>query len=1095
MISNKIKTALMALTMAAAAQTLLAQSAGTTISGQVYDSEGPLMLVNVVELDATNRIVAHAVTDINGNFAFKIKDPRDHLMIAYVGYKKRTLAIKGTYYKVRLDDVTQMNSVIITGAKKRQSTGLIIPERELSVAAQEIDAKEFEGLGITTVDEALQGRIAGLDIVANSGDLGAGTSMRLRGVSTINGNANPLIVVDGNVFVTDVSNFDFNNANDERFAELLNVNPEDISKISVLKDAAATAIWGSQGANGVIEITTKRGARGKTRVTYSYRFTGTHQPTGIKLLDGRAYTMLLQEEYFNPTLSDVAADIKELKYVRNDPTYTEYYNFAQNTDWRKEVSQFGALHKHYVSMSGGGDKANFRIALGYDKQSGTVIAQKLDRFTTRVALDYFVSDRIKFVTNFSMTYTKNKRNSGGLLGIAYQKMPNMSVWEYDQQGNLTGNYYNMQKNSSSDLSDQRGLVNPVALAYLAKNHQTSYSISPEFNLNYKLLGIQDDKTQLNYEGRINFNVFNDYSDEFYPADLVTAGWSDSKTNSASSSSSKSLGITTTHTLTFVPRFANRDHSFMAMIRGQLGNNTSKSHSDSEHGLPSGGIETPSAHGLISSFSTGSGRSHSLYFTFSAHYAYKGKYIADFSVRRDGSTRFGPDKRWGNFPALSFRWNVTDEKFMKPLKWLTMLSIRPGWGIVGGQPGGEGLFYSKYTSGESYNSTPSIYPSNIRMSKLKWEEKTTWNIGFNLGFFNDRITGEVNLYSQTTKDLLMGGTSIPTSSGFSSLPYSNVGKMRNNGWEVYLNTNRLINIHKFGIDMNINFANNINEIISMEPTVLASIQHEFDGSNGSYLSRVQLKHSFGSIYGFKYKGVYQYSDYSDNEVKGVSGPNAPVFRNANGEVVKDNNGRTIPMMFEYGSTNYEFKGGDAMYEDINHDGNINELDIVYLGRSLPKINGGFGLKFYFGKFTLNNQFNFRAGNKIINHARMEAENMYTNKNQSLATTWRWRVEGDKTEIPRALYQAGYNWLGSDRFVEDGSYLRLNYTQLSYQLDSRIVKKWGLNRVSLYLSLNNLFCLTGYSGADPDVGYGGYGISSDGAQTPRAKSFTGGVTVDF
>jgi hypothetical protein len=285
---------------------------------------------------------------------------------------------------------------------------------------------------------------------------------------------------------------------------------------------------------------------------------------------------------------------------------------------------------------------------------------------------------------------------------------------------------------------------------------------------------------------------------------------------------------------------------------------------------------------------------------------------------------------------------------------------------------------------------------------------------------------------------------------------------------------------------------------MDETVLASLNGDFDRQNGSYLSRVELNRPLGGIYGFRYKGVYQYSKYTPEEVPGVSGPNAPIARDANGNVILDNYGRTKPMMFCYQGVVDEdrtFHGGDAIYEDVNHDGQIDELDIVYLGSSLPKFTGGFGFKLHFGRLTWNNQFNFRYGNKIINKARMNAENMYSNNNQSRAVLWRWRVEGDIAPIPRALYNYGYNWLGSDRFVEDGSFIRLNYSQLSYALSPKTLKKLGLSQLNLYVSANNLFKLTKYSGADPEVGYGGYGVVTDNAQTPRARSFTAGVTVAF
>lgn len=1079
-------------------ETAMAQTAGTMVSGTVSDDLEPLMGANVVEIDKENRIVAHAVTDINGNFSFRIVNPKNRIRISFVGCQTQIIPIKGTRYNVVLQNTTQITEVVIEARPRSQTSGLSVPETEISSASQTIDAKEFEGLGMTNIDEALQGRIAGLDIVATSGNLGAGTSMRLRGVSSINGSSEPLIVVDGNVFESDYkANFDYANASEDQYAELLNVNPDDIASISVLKDAAGTAIWGSQGANGVIEIKTKRGSRGSTKVTYSYRATLTHQPQGMRMLNGDQYTMLMKEAYFNPTLSDNASDINEFNY---DPSFSEYEMYNNNTDWAKQIRQNGLLQKHYVSLSGGGEKANFRVSGGWDHQTGTVIKQRLDRFTTRVALDYFVSDRIKIVTNFDMTYTKNEKNYSDLLGIAYKKMPNLSVYEQDMQGNNLPYYYHMLADVSRQLrDDQLSLVNPVALAHEASNDESSYRLQPEFQLQYNLLGISDSETQLKYEGKILFNIFNKYNDTFYPASLVTTGWSNSKNNSSSSDSSKSTAITTTHRLTFVPHFRNTNHSLMSMLQFQLTDGTSKGQSSTIYNLPTGDIQSTTADGIVTSLGTTSGQWRSIYLLFSLHYAYKGRYIADFTVRRDGSTKFGDESRWGNFPALSFRWNVSDESFMKNLKWLSMLSVRPGWGIVGQQPGQEYLYFSKYSNADSYNGKTSIYQSNIRLSSLQWEEKQTWNIGFDLGLFRNKITADFNIYRQNSTKLLMYNRALPGSSGFSSLSVQNLGKMRNNGWEFNINARDIVKRGKFGIDANISFANNKNEIIEMDETVLSSMNREFSYTNGEYLTRVQLRNAFGSIYGFRYKGVYQYSKYTEIEVPGVSGPNAPVARDANGNVVIDKYGLTIPMVFNYNnntnSYSYLFKGGDAIYEDINKDGQINELDIVYLGSSLPKVTGGWGFKLNYDRWSLNTQFTFRLGNKIINAARMNAEKMYNNDNQSTAVNWRWRVEGDEAEIPRALYNEGYNWLGSDRFVEDGSYMRLNYMQLSYSVNPRSLKAWGLSQLSLYLSANNLFCITKYSGADPEVSYGSYGVVTDNARTPVARSFTLGATIGF
>lgn len=1070
---------------------LRAQTTGTMISGSIFDDQGPLIGVNVTEVDVANRYVAYSVSDVNGNFSFKIVNPNNRLRVACVGYQIQFLPIKGTSYKIRMVETTTLKEVVVSAKAKAEGSGLAIPQREISGATQKIDASEFAGLGITTIDEALQGRIAGLDIVFNSGNLGSGTSMRMRGAASINSSSEPLIVVDGNVLETKTSGFDFGSANDEKFAELLNLNPEDIQNITVLKDAASTAIWGSQGANGVIEIKTKRGNRGKTRVTYSYRLSGTYQPSGMKMMNGDQYTMLLKEEYFNPRLNDAASDIAELNY---DPSFSEYEMFNDNTDWVSAVKQIGLRHNHNLSLSGGGEKANFRISAGYDKEFGSIIAQSLDRFTTRVALDYFVSDRIKIVTNFNMTYTNNNKNNGDLLSIAYRKMPNLSIYEQDLNGNSTGAFYQVLPSASSELDDQRSLVNPIALAYEAMSNTNTINISPEFQLKYNFLGMTNEETQLTYEGKIAFNVFNDYSSSFYPASLVTSGWNNENYNSKNSSSNKSQASTTTHTLTFVPIFDNPDHSFMMMVRGQVTSGTSNSQTNRVYGLPN--IPSSNIPGTIRDFGTGVSQWRSMYFTNSAHYAFKGKYIFDFTSRVDATTKFGPSKRWGFFPAMSVRWNVIDEEFMKNQTVLSMLSVRPSWGIVGNQPSNEYLFFSRYTSGSSYNGEGSIFPNNIRLSNLRWERVEKWNLGFDIGLFQDRLIGDINIYTGNTTDLLMKDRSIPSSSGYTALSIQNTGSMNNTGWELNLDGRKLINAGKLTGDVNVSFANNRNLLTSMDETILSGLNGEFNRANGSYLTRIQLNSALGSIYGFEYDGVYQYTNYSAEEVPGVSGPNAPVVKNEKGKVIFLKNGDPKPMYFSYGSTAaYEFQGGDAKYRDINHDGNINELDIVYLGSSLPKITGGFGLRLNYGRLSMNNQFNFRAGNKVVNRGRMNAENMYSNSNQCMSVAWRWRVEGDETTIPRALRNFGYNYLGSDRFVEDGSFVRLNYTQFSYSIDPKVLKSFGISQLSLNVSLNNLFILTKYSGNDPEVTYGSYSISTDNNQTPRSKSFTAGLTASF
>ena len=1072
----------------------------TSVSGTVRDEMETLIGATVCEVDATGRNINATITDFNGHFAMKVKSTKNKLKVSFMGYKTQTLPINRTVYNITLESAQRvMKEVSVVSKKRLNSGGLAIPEREVSFATQTISTKEFEGLGITTVDEALQGRIAGLDIISNSGNLGSGTTMRLRGTSSISTltNQNPLIVVNGNTWNVDMSTFDINSANDETFAQLLNVNPEDIEEISVLKDAAATAIYGSQGANGVIEIKTKRGKRGAPAVSYSLRLTGTYQPEGYKMLTGDEYTMLLKESYFNPEQSSTASNIPELNY---DPTFSEYEQYNNNTDWQDEVTQWGLRQNHYVSVTGGGEKATFRISGGYDHETGSVIQQKLDRLSTRLALDYYVSDRIKISTNFAMTYTDNQKNYDDLLAIAYKKMPNMSVYEQDPRTGLsTGRYYEMLQSASSVFNgNQKDLVNPVASAHLAKFGDKTYDITPELEIQYNLLGTTEDEWQLRWNGRVNMNVFNEYIDKFYPQELKTISWN-GDVNMGYTGSSKNVAIDTKQTLTLIPAFKNKDHSMMAMARFNLISGNNNQQYTESRGLPSGGIESPDAGGMIKGMSTSYKQWRSIYYTFSMHYSYKSRYSLDFSVRADGSTKFGPDQRWGVFPAVSARWNIIDESWMEwSRKWLSMLSIRPSWGRVGNQPTEDYLYESKFGTGSAYIDMNAMNQSNMRLTDLRWETKSTYDVGMDLGFLDDRLKLTLEWYHSTTDDMLMRDVSIPSSTGFSKLAYRNVGKMRNLGWEFNITTNRIIKAGKFSADFNVAFGNNKNEILEMDATVLNMLNTKFTQENRNVLQRVQLNNPFGAIYGFRYKGVYQYDTYQPDKPDAT----APVVRDANGNVVLDGSGDPIPMYFAYGTTNeYRFRGGDAIYEDINHDGTIDELDIVYLGNSNPKFDGGFGTTIRWKRLSLNVFFNYRVGGKIINYGRMYSESMYNTENQSVSTNWRWRKEGDVTDMPRAVYNQGYNWLASDRYVEDGSFLRVKYITLRYRFPSNWVKRIGMTNLSAYLTVNNLWCFTKYSGVDPEISIctdtakDYYGIAVDNSMTPRAKEWTFGLSATF
>ena len=1115
------------------------------ISGRVWHpQDGPAMMANVVEVDANNRIQSATTTDMNGNFSMIIKNTNNVLKVNYIGYRPWESKIgNNTTFKIQLEKNAKiLGEVRKRGTRMVKSNGLSIPEHEVSAATQTLDMDEMQGLSFESADQALQGQIAGLDIVANSGNLGSGMSMRLRGVTTISGNQEPLIVVDGHILEnyssTDIDLQDMDN--EEQFANLLSVNVEDIKSIEVKKDAAAAAIWGSRASNGVIEITTRRGKKGKTSVSGSYNFQGSWQPAGMKMLNGDGYTMMLKEGYFNPRQSDLTSDIVELSYKRDRTAY--YANFNKNTDWVDEVTQFGQAHKYYVSVSGGGDQATFRISGGYDHETGTIIKQSLDRFSTRMTLDYQVSDRIRFSSNFALTYTKNNRNFMDILPRAYYAMPNMSVtrWEYDpatdsyfdtgeyfklfpaygSAGNVPDGYTSYYLRDMIADADNNPRGNPVAVANLSWSKVDQYTVKPQFEINYKLWGKDNTKNQLDYWGEVYMDASSQNSKGYYPGELSTGQWQDG-INLSSISTRRSLYFQTRHQLTFVPKLP-KDHSFQILARGELSTSSANNQSLGSSGLL-GGITDPTVNAYLTSSTTSTERGRDLSFKTAFHYAFKSKYVLDATLVADASTAFGKDKRWGYFPSISGRWNISDEVFFRPLKKvINMFSFAPGYGITGLPPSTNSTMFNKYSNNSAYGdrgySMSSIAPQNLSLTTLQCERTKSWNLGFNLNFLEDLLTINFNVYNKRTNNLLQSNVAIPTSVGFSTLDYENVGSLKNEGWDMNMATKDIFKMGKFSMKFKFNAAQNRNRVTSMDASVLAGINGDYNYANENYLRRVQIGNALYSIYGFRYLGVYRYgydhsgyfADDSRNTLYGdntaaaaeARGENAtcPIARDANGNIIFDAEGNPLRMFFNYGGTNYQFAGGDAIYEDINHDGQINELDIVYLGNSTPSFNGGFGVDFKYGRWTLKTSFNIRLGAKIVNLARMQAEDMRTNINQSAAVSWRWRKNGDITEIPRAMNtNAGesYNALASDRYVENSDFIRLQYMQLSYSFDPAMIKRWnmGLKNLSFYVSANNLFFLTKYKGVDPEHSASGYSPAFDTSKTPRSRSVTFALNFSF
>jgi TonB-linked SusC/RagA family outer membrane protein len=1082
------------------------------IRGRVISDTGEeLMSVGVQEIDKTDRTISYTMTDMNGQFSMQIKSAKNRLKFSYIGFDPRIVDI-GTQkvFNITLKENSTLAEVVVVAKRTATTGGMEIPVNEISFAMQRISTKDLEGLQVTSIEDALQGQIAGLDILGN-GNIGGGSTMRIRGTASITGNSSPLVVING-IPRDDIStdDVDFSAMNDQQLGDLLSVHPDDILDIVVLKDAGATSVWGSKGAGGVLLITLKKGIPGATRINYTYKTMFKRQPEGLKMLNGDDYTMMMKEAMFNRRLE--ASSIPEFDYL-TESQFPESRYFSGNTDWRGAVTQTGITNDHYIALSGGGEKASFRITGGYVKETGTIIRQELQRFTSNVVLDYNISSRIAFGSEFLFTYADQDRNwsdgradrdyinGKGLLDLAYRKMPNLSI--YDRNGD----YYHLQRVSLDNGSfpdAQKWLRNPVALGELATNQLNSYKISPLLRLQYDFFDPEEQLLRL--KSYVAFNMDNDNVHKFLPKELYSNAWDNEDVNRADDHRAKSVSTKVEASLQWTPRFENKSHllSFFGSFYSESTN------SNTEDIITSGLPESlaSSVPGYREKLASGISQGRAMKMSGQLHYSYLSRYIAYLTLTREGSTRFGSNRKFGNFPAVSLRWNIAEEPFMDfSNKWLDVFSLRPSWGVSGKMPGENYLHYSQYVPNGMYGFEGTIRPENLRLSNLQWEKKTGINLGADFAFLDYTYTADFNLYHERSSDLLLEKALIPTSTGYDELKVRNTGVMDNDGWEINLQGNKFIKAGDFSMDFTFNIANSRNTLRRLEPDILEQFNQPISyARDAKYMGRAELGMSYGSIYGYRYKGVYQYSleSYSDPEIKALvdaGKASMPVARNANGEIIFQSNGMPLPMMYNQGQEgrNYKFQGGDAIYEDINHDGNIDELDLVYLGNSNPELNGGFSLTFRWKQLSVKSFFNYRYGNQVVNQARRDAENMDGGSNQSIAVNWRWRTEGDERPIPRALFQEGYNWLPSSRFIEDASFLRFKYLQVNYAVPSAVLRPFSIRQLSLYMTFTNVLCFTKYQGLDPEVGLGNFkddrGISYDKMTTPRSVDIMFGLNIGF
>jgi TonB-linked SusC/RagA family outer membrane protein len=1044
------------------------------IKGKIISALDKETLVGatIVEQDKDKRTINATISNIDGEYTLTLSKPATIITASFIGYKTIEMqidaSIKQNFDFTLEEDSREIEGVEVVAQSRSVGTNSLMPVdiRDMATSVGTLASKEVSELPVTSVGEMLQGRVSGVDITSVSGNPGAGMSIRIRGTSSLNSSSEPLIVVDGVPYETKVdASINFATATQEEFGAMLDISPSDIQSIEVLKDAGASAVWGSRGANGVLLITTKRGTKGRSSFEYDMKLTGNWEPEHIPMLNGDQYAMLQLEGIYNNN-GQVSVP-QELAY---DKSWINYYNYAQNSDWLNAITKNAFAHEHNFSLAGGGEKARYRIAMGYLDQDGTTLGTSLQRLTTRMNVDYDLSTKLRLSTDISYTNSNNDRNNGDVRAIAYKKAPNMAIYEFDPTGNETGKYFSPE---NSYQGAGNSYYNPLAMVTDGLNNLKSDRIVSNFKLRYYLL-----PEVLLYQGDIAFDFLNNETRTFTPQSATGASWTSDQMNRALKKEEEATTTQTFNKLVYTPRLGD-DHrlTLLTMATTYEKANSYMTSQSSNSAVPS--ITEPGIEARKISLSSGKNTIRNVSFLLNSNYVLLDRYILGASVRTDGDSRFGLESRWGYFPSISVGWRLSSEPFTSNIDWLDDFKFRASYGQTGTPPPTTYGFLAKYTAGSSYLDMGSILPSNIQLDNLKWETVIQKNFGFDYSFFKGKINGSFDLYAKTTEDVIFVNTTLPSTSGFSVLEAENWGTITNEGWEFNI-AGEIYKNKDWSVVINANIAQNSN-IIEEIPEGYATVKYTFE--NGGYARRIEKGKPIGSFYGYRYLGVYPTNADA-------------VVKDKNGDVVVDPLTNTnVIMRSKNGSA---FVGGDAIYKDMDFNGVIDDRDMEYLGNSNPLITGGFGANIVYKNFALTSFFHFKYNYDVINATRMNSENMYNKDNQSLATLSRWRKPGDITDIPRALQNSGYNWLGSDRFVEDASYIRLKSITLSYRVDNSVLNKTSIKSLKFYLTAYNLFTWTNYTGQDPEVYMNGsdpFAVAIDYSRTPPSRSITFGANITF
>jgi len=1043
------------------------------VSGTVSDQTGPVIGASVIEKGTTNG----TMTDNDGHFTLTVSKGAV-IEISSIGYKTQEITVGAqTNFTVTLSEDNEfLDEVVVVGYGSMKKSDLA----GASVSMKESDLK---GSIISSLDQSLQGRAAGVTAVTTSGAPGSSSSIRVRGQATINANAEPLYVIDG-VIVQGGGNTgaDFGlgdalgNGKVSTISPLSTINPADIVSMEILKDASATAIYGAQGANGVVLITTKHGKSGEAKFSYDGMVAMSRQAVRLNMMNLREYA-----QYYNEMIEE--GDIYE-----TNPYYATPSLLGKGTNWQDEIFRTAWQHQHQLSAQGGSDKVQYYVSGSYMDQQGTIIGSNFNRFSVRTNLDAQLKKWLKLGVNATYAITNDNLkladSNQGLIYYSLTTIPDIPVYD------VNGNY-------SSTIREGYTSPNPVALAMMDEILLKRKKLSG--NIYAELTPIK----HITWRTELGFDMGESDANRYKPM-IDLGGWVRSQ-NSISYQKNSNYFWQLKNYLTYANQWGK--HSVTAMVGQECWESKWNYLSGSNTDLPSDEVHNVALATGTPSISSGFGSSSMASFFTRETYNYGDRYLGTYTYRYDGSSNFGPKNRWAGFHSVALAWRFSNEKFFEPVKKvIDNGKLRLGWGQTGNSSIGS------YAWGAAITRMPSALgmgfrPSNIPNTSIRWESQEQYNVGLDLGFFNGRLNLTVDAYYKKSDDMLMSmqlpsymGTQGNGSSKLNA-PKGNYGSIENKGLEITLDTHP-VQLKNFSWDSNFQISFNKNKLLSLSDTENATLVGY--GQWGDVVCVSEIGKPLYNFYGYKVEGVYKDLDDIQNSAKPAKYPSDGVF----------SRGNTVWV-------------GDIKYKDVDENGVIDERDRTDIGSPLPKFTFGWTNTFRYKNLDLSIFLNGSYGNKVMNYNSLTLTHMnstWTNQLQSVvskrarlepidptivyADGSKWfdhidnvRVKNPGTKIPHtSINDPNDNDRISDRYVEDGSFLRIKNITLGYTFPKALLNKAKIENLRVYVNIQNLYTFTKYTGYDPEVGAStqdstGLTYGLDNGRYPSPAMYSFGLNITF